>query len=116
MLRGVEEETNPSLASTTQNQSTTQHQPNQHHPNITTANTQTRDNFEWREAYTERFGMIYIDLADNLRRIPKASALWFAKNFWGVSGRFGPEYYHGLFRMRPADAAAAARALVNRLL
>jgi beta-glucosidase len=34
------------------------------------------DNFEWAEGLSDRFGIIYIDYA-TLRRIPKASALWF---------------------------------------
>ncbi len=52
---------------------------------------------------------------DNLKRIPKASALWFSKNFWEVSGRFGPDFYRGLFPLKGADAKAAKAALVNRL-
>lgn len=52
---------------------------------------------------------------DNLKRIPKASALWFSKNFWSVSGRFGADYYHGLFQMKGGDLKAADRALVNKL-
>ena len=73
------------------------------------------DNFEWRQAYTERFGMIYVDLNDNLKRIPKASALWFQKYFWGVSGRFGADYYAGRFKLRPADLKAVQAAFVNRV-
>ncbi|KAL3825600.1 hypothetical protein ACJIZ3_021629 [Penstemon smallii] len=38
------------------------------------------DNFEWCEGYTVRFGLIYIDFANNLTRYPKNSALWF-RNF-----------------------------------
>ncbi|XP_058078321.1 beta-glucosidase 43-like [Magnolia sinica] len=37
------------------------------------------DNFEWRSAYTSRFGLHYIDYNDNLKRIPKMSANWFRK-------------------------------------
>lgn len=37
------------------------------------------DNFEWQSGYTSRFGIIYIDYNDNLRRIPKMSAYWFKK-------------------------------------
>ncbi|GBF91257.1 beta-glucosidase [Raphidocelis subcapitata] len=73
------------------------------------------DNFEWRMAYTERFGMIYVNLKDNLARIPKASAYWMSKYFWTESARFGAPYYHGLFALKGADAEAAARALVNRV-
>ena len=34
------------------------------------------DNFEWSLGYDKRFGVVRVD--ENLRRIPKASALWFA--------------------------------------
>ncbi|KAL3825283.1 hypothetical protein ACJIZ3_021312 [Penstemon smallii] len=37
------------------------------------------DNFEWIEGYTVRFGIIYIDYMNNLRRYPKHSAKWFAQ-------------------------------------
>eukprot|EP00249_Psilotum_nudum_P019962 c27498_g1_i1 orf=501-2102(+) len=35
------------------------------------------DNFEWESGYTKRFGLIYVDYANNLKRYPKDSALWF---------------------------------------
>ncbi|KAK2973655.1 hypothetical protein RJ640_017027, partial [Escallonia rubra] len=38
------------------------------------------DNLEWQNGYSVRFGLNYIDYEQNLRRIPKLSALWF-KNF-----------------------------------
>ncbi|KAI8476896.1 MAG: beta-glucosidase 1B [Monoraphidium minutum] len=59
------------------------------------------DNFEWRQAYTERFGMIYVDLENNLERIPKASAHWMARHFWAESALFEPAYYKGLFTPPP---------------
>ncbi|KAF3976648.1 hypothetical protein CMV_000189 [Castanea mollissima] len=34
------------------------------------------DDFEWREGYSVRNGLYYIDFKDNLKRIPKHSALW----------------------------------------
>ncbi|KAJ8747960.1 hypothetical protein K2173_007847 [Erythroxylum novogranatense] len=34
------------------------------------------DSFEWLGGYTVRFGLYYIDYMDNLKRIPKLSALW----------------------------------------
>ena len=43
------------------------------------------DNFEWAWGYTRRFGMIYVDY-DSQRRIPKASAQWYAE----VIRRGGP--------------------------
>lgn len=35
------------------------------------------DNFEWAEGYSKRFGIVYVDYATQ-RRIPKASARWYA--------------------------------------
>ncbi|KAL3639368.1 hypothetical protein CASFOL_017275 [Castilleja foliolosa] len=37
------------------------------------------DNFEWKEGYTARFGITYIDYMNNQTRYPKDSALWFVK-------------------------------------
>ena len=34
------------------------------------------DNFEWQHGYSKRFGIVYVDY-ETLRRIPKASALWY---------------------------------------
>ncbi|KAG2397797.1 Beta-glucosidase 13 [Vigna angularis] len=38
------------------------------------------DNFEWTSGYTSRFGMIFIDYKNGLKRYPKLSATWY-KNF-----------------------------------
>ena len=36
------------------------------------------DNFEWAHGYNKRFGLYFVDYNDeNLKRIPKKSALWF---------------------------------------
>ncbi|XP_068311227.1 beta-glucosidase 13-like [Pyrus communis] len=40
------------------------------------------DNFEWTSGYTVRFGFVYIDHDDGLKRHPKLSATWF-KYFLG---------------------------------
>ncbi|KAI3468066.1 hypothetical protein Pfo_024729 [Paulownia fortunei] len=37
------------------------------------------DNFEWRDGYTVRFGIIYVDYMNHLKRYPKDSAMWFSK-------------------------------------
>ncbi|KAL2248424.1 UNVERIFIED_CONTAM: Beta-glucosidase 4, partial [Sesamum indicum] len=37
------------------------------------------DNFEWHVGYTSRFGIIYIDYMNHMRRHPKESATWFSK-------------------------------------
>lgn len=40
------------------------------------------DNFEWGSGYTVRFGLVFIDYKDRLKRYPKKSANWF-KDFLG---------------------------------
>ncbi|WCJ19001.1 beta glucosidase 16 [Euphorbia peplus] len=35
------------------------------------------DNFEWDDGYSVRFGLVYVDYEDGLKRYPKESALWF---------------------------------------
>jgi len=35
------------------------------------------DNFEWTAGYSQRFGIVYIDYS-TLKRVPKASARWYA--------------------------------------
>ncbi|XP_058073485.1 beta-glucosidase 24-like isoform X3 [Magnolia sinica] len=44
------------------------------------------DNFEWAEGYTVRFGLIYVDYKDGLKRYPKQSALWFQQFLRGREG------------------------------
>ena len=43
------------------------------------------DNFEWRDGYSRRFGIVYVDYANDLKRIPKISALWFQKHFFSLN-------------------------------
>ncbi|KEH30278.1 putative beta-glucosidase [Medicago truncatula] len=38
------------------------------------------DNFEWESGFSLRFGLVFVDFKDNLKRHPKLSAHWF-KNF-----------------------------------
>ncbi|XP_029128432.1 vicianin hydrolase [Cajanus cajan] len=37
------------------------------------------DSFEWDAGYTVRFGIIYVDFKNNMRRYPKFSAFWLKK-------------------------------------
>ncbi|GFP97285.1 beta-glucosidase 24 [Phtheirospermum japonicum] len=37
------------------------------------------DNFEWKDGYSVRFGIIYVDYMNHLKRYPKDSAVWFTK-------------------------------------
>ncbi|KAL3650726.1 hypothetical protein CASFOL_007129 [Castilleja foliolosa] len=46
------------------------------------------DNFEWKDGYSVRFGIIYVDYMNHLKRYPKDSAVWFTK-FLVKKKRFG---------------------------
>jgi beta-glucosidase len=35
------------------------------------------DNFEWQMGYKMRFGLVFVDFANGLKRVPKASSAWF---------------------------------------
>ncbi|XP_020261447.1 beta-glucosidase 4 [Asparagus officinalis] len=37
------------------------------------------DNFEWAQGYTKRFGLVYVDYKNGLKRHPKSSARWFSR-------------------------------------
>ncbi|KAL3537305.1 hypothetical protein ACH5RR_000671 [Cinchona calisaya] len=37
------------------------------------------DTWEWNSGFTERFGLIFVDFKNELKRYPKLSALWFKK-------------------------------------
>jgi beta-glucosidase len=39
------------------------------------------DNFEWRQAFHDRFGLVYVDLKTQERH-PKLSAHWMSKHFF----------------------------------
>jgi beta-glucosidase len=45
------------------------------------------DNFEWQHGYSKRFGLVYVDY-ETLRRIPKASALWY-RDLIAANGKGG---------------------------
>jgi beta-glucosidase/6-phospho-beta-glucosidase/beta-galactosidase len=40
---------------------------------------------EWREGWSKRFGLVHIDLKDNLKRTPKKSAHWYSQHFLKAS-------------------------------
>ncbi|KAK4383619.1 Beta-glucosidase 12 [Sesamum angolense] len=44
------------------------------------------DNFEWASGYDIGYGFFYVDFKNELKRIPKLSAIWF-KNFLNKSGK-----------------------------
>ncbi|KAI3940727.1 hypothetical protein MKW98_030046 [Papaver atlanticum] len=45
------------------------------------------DNFEWAQGYTKRFGLVYVDYKNRLRRHPKSSAIWFSRFLKGDEGK-----------------------------
>lgn len=45
------------------------------------------DNFEWAEGFGPRFGLVYVDYKDNLKRIPKDSFFWFRELIRRNKGR-----------------------------
>jgi hypothetical protein len=39
------------------------------------------DNYEWADGYSTRFGVVYVDYTNDLKRYVKASARWLADHF-----------------------------------
>ena len=67
------------------------------------------DNFEWSFGYTRTFGLVRIE-PGTLRRIPKASAGWYASvardnGLPAGRGAVGPERLTGLALDRPSERA-----------
>jgi beta-glucosidase len=45
------------------------------------------DNFEWAEGFGPRFGLVYVDYMNQLKRIPKDSFYWFRDLIWQGKAR-----------------------------
>lgn len=59
-----------------------------------------------RDGFTRRFGLVYIDLENNLARHPKSTAYWFANNLFGTSQ---PTFSAKQKAVQQQKAPAAAR-------
>eukprot|EP00878_Enallax_costatus_P011324 GHUV01011821.1.p1 GENE.GHUV01011821.1~~GHUV01011821.1.p1 ORF type:complete len:464 (+),score=107.99 GHUV01011821.1:1274-2665(+) len=66
------------------------------------------DNFEWRDGYSKRFGIVYVDLKHNLKRYPKGSAHWLSQNFFKFGG-----HNSGAKKKRSGTKKAGAHAVTK---
>lgn len=64
------------------------------------------DNFEWRDGFKKRFGIIYIDLKNNLARHPKGTAKWLSQHFFNINP-VAPATLRAASVARQTPAAAA---------
>ena len=66
------------------------------------------DNFEWRDGFNKRFGLVYVDLDDpNLSRHPKDSALWFSQYFFNAESA-SAKVARAVQKIKPLKKGAAA--------